>query len=73
MKATEDYGKYLTGIVMTERLMNKYGDAIDFKETETEYIFEILGYDNKIVIDKTSPFLKMWLLKILNKINKVGK
>ncbi len=50
--------------------MNKYGDAIDFKETETEYIFEILGYDNKIAIDKTSPHLKMWLLKILNLINK---
>lgn len=53
--------------------MNKYGDAIDFKETETEYIFEILGYDNKIAIDKTSPFLKMWLLKILNKINENQK
>lgn len=58
---------------MTERLTNKYGDAIDFKENETEFIFEILGYDNKIPIDKTSPHLKIWLLKILNEINKEQK
>lgn len=54
---------------MTERLTNKYGDAIDFKETETEFIFEILGYDNKFAVDKYSPFLKIWLLKILDEIN----
>lgn len=55
---------------MTERLTNKYGDAIDFKETETEFIFEILGYDNKFAVNKTSPFLRIWLLKILNEIDK---
>jgi hypothetical protein len=55
---------------MKERLTNKYGDAIEFKEVEGEYIFEILGYDNKIVIDKDSQFLKPWLLKILDKIDK---
>lgn len=54
---------------MTERLTNKYGDVIDFKETEKEFIFEILGYDNKFAVDKTSPFLKMWLLKILDLIS----
>ncbi len=58
---------------MTERLTNKYGDAIEFKENEDEYVFEILGYDNKIVIDKTSPYLKMWLLNILNEIDKEKK
>lgn len=55
---------------MTERLTNKYGDAIDFKETETEFIFEILGYDNKFAVNKTSPHLKIWLLKILRDIDK---
>lgn len=55
---------------MTERLTNKYGDAIDFKETEAEFIFEILGYDNKFAVNKTSPFLKIWLLKILESISK---
>jgi len=55
---------------MIERLTNKYGDAIDFIETEKVFCFEILGYDNKFVIDKDSPFLKRWLLKILNEVDK---
>lgn len=55
---------------MTERLTNKYGDAIDLKENETEFIFEILGYDNKFAVNKTSPHLKIWLLKILREIDK---
>jgi hypothetical protein len=58
---------------MTERLTNKYGDAIEFKETEKVYVFEILGYDNKIVIDKNSLHLKMFIRKLNELVNGENK
>ena len=58
---------------MTERLTNKYGDAIDFKENETEFIFEILGYDNKFAIDKNNKALKDFIRKLDKIVNGENK
>jgi hypothetical protein len=58
---------------MTERLTNKYGDAIDFKKTESEFCFEILGYDNKFAIDKDSKYLKEFIKKLNEIVNRENK